>query len=77
MESFSLCQSYLLIKNFLNIKESNTPFNVSFKLTKNTNRLIVQIEYASAISNSMYIIHCTKLDITSTICKLFRFEQSY
>ena len=77
MESFSLCQSYLLIKNLLNIKEANTPFDVSFKLTENIDRLIVQIEYVSPIGNSIYIIHYTKLDITSTICKLSRFEQSY
>ena len=61
----------------MNIKEANTTFDVSFKLTGNTNRLIVQIEYTSAIGSSMYVMHCTKPDITSTICKLSRFEQSY
>jgi hypothetical protein len=61
----------------LNIKEANTIFDVSFKLTGNTDRLIVPIEYASAIDSSMYVMHCTKQDITSTIHKLSRFGQSY
>ena len=67
----------ILIKNRLNIKEANTIFDVSFKLTGNTDRLIVPIEYASAIGSSMYVMHYTKQDITSTIRKLSRFGQSY
>jgi hypothetical protein len=48
-KGFALCQSHYIEKvlnkfNHLNIKEANTQFDVSFKLTKNTSRSVAQIE---------------------------------
>jgi hypothetical protein len=70
VEGFAFCQSHCINKvlnkfNHLNIKEANIPYVVSFKLTKNNGRLIAQIEYASAISSLIYVMHCNRPDIAS------------
>ena len=53
---FALCQSHYIEKvlskfSHLNIKEANTPYDVSSKLTENNGREVAQIEYASAIES--------------------------
>ena len=78
---FALCQSHYINKilnkfNHLNIKEANTPYDVSSKLTENTGRSVAQIEYASAIGSLMYAMHCTRPDIAFTVCKLSRFTSN-
>ena len=82
MEGFALCQSYYIEKvlnkfNHLNIKKSNTPFDVSFKLTKNTGKSIARIEHVSAIGNLIYVMHYTIPDIAFMICKLSRYTSNY
>lgn len=81
MIGFALCQSHYVEKvlnkfSHLNIKEANTPFDVSFKLTENTGRTIAQVEYASAIRSLMYAMHCTRPDIVFAVCKLSRYTSN-
>ena len=78
---FALCQSHYINKilnkfNHLNIKEANTPYDVSSKLTENTGISVAQIEYASAIGSLMYTIHCTRPNIFFTVYKLSRFTSN-
>ena len=78
---FALCQSHYIEKvlskfSHLNIKEANTPYDVSSKLTENNGREVAQIEYASAIGSLMYAMHCTRPDIAYAVCKLSRFTSS-
>ena len=80
-EGFSLCQSHYVEKvlqrfEHLNIKEANTPFDRSIKLDDNTGRAIAQLEYAIAIGNMMYGMHCTRLDISFSVGKLSRFTSN-
>ncbi|PKI44958.1 hypothetical protein CRG98_034653 [Punica granatum] len=75
---FALSQSHFIEKvlekfKCLNIKDSNTPFDLNFKLSENTGRAIAQLEYASAIESLMYAMHCTRPDIAFAVCKLARF----
>ena len=77
-EDFALCQSYYVEKmvqrfEHLSIKEANTHFDWSIKLGENTRRAIAQLEYASAIGGMMYVMHCTRLDISFSVGKLSRF----
>jgi hypothetical protein len=51
-------------------------FDVSFKLTENTDRLIAQIQCASEISNLMYVMHCTRLNIAFTVCKFSKYTSN-
>lgn len=51
---FTLCQSHYIEKNKVNlidIKKANTSYDVACMLSKNFNRTIVQVEYASAIDS--------------------------
>ena len=53
---FALCQSHYIEKvlgkfSHLKVKEENTQYDVSIKLSKNTGRFIVQLDYASAIGD--------------------------
>ena len=78
MGGFALCQSQYINKilnkfKHLNIKEANTPYDVSSKLTKNAGRSVAQIEYASAIRSLMYAMNCTRQDIAFTVYKLSTF----
>ena len=75
---FSLCQSHYIEKvltkfKHLNIKEANTPYDVSSKLVENSCGAVAQIEYASAIGSLMYAMHGTRPDIAFSVCKLSRF----
>ena len=77
-EGFTLCQSHYVEKviqrfEHLNIKEANTHFDQSIKLGENTGRTITQLEYASAIGSMMYVMHCTRPDISFSVGKLSRF----
>ena len=78
---FALCQSHYIEKvlskfKHVHIKEANTPYDVSSKLTGNSGRAVAQIEYASAIGNLMYAMHCTRPDIAFTVCKLSRYTNN-
>ena len=69
---FALCQSHYIEKvlskfKHLDIKEANTPYDVSSKLTGNSGRAVAQIEYA---------MHCTRPDIAFTVCKLSRYTNN-
>ncbi|XP_075077346.1 uncharacterized protein LOC142164072 [Nicotiana tabacum] len=60
----------------LGIKGYNTPYDSSVKLTANTGRAVVQLEYASAIGSMMYAMHYTRPDIAFAVCKLSRFTSN-
>jgi len=75
---YTLNQSYYIEKmldkfKHLNIKEANTPFDFSMKLNDYCDKVIAQLEYASAIESLMYAMHCTRPDIAFAICKLSRY----
>ena len=61
---------------YLGIKESNTPYDVSCKITKNTGRSNSQSDYASVIGSLMYVMHCTRPDIAFVVCKLSRYTSN-
>ena len=78
---FALCQSHYIEKmlnkfKHLNIKEANTPYDVSFKLIENIGRSVAQIEYTSAIGSLMYAMHCIRPDVAFTVCKLSRYTNN-
>ncbi|XP_074277189.1 secreted RxLR effector protein 161-like [Silene latifolia] len=57
----------------LGIKETNSPFDSSVKLPDQCDRIIGQLEYASAIGSLMYAMHCTRPDIAYSVGKLSRY----
>ena len=64
----------MLIKyNYLGIKEFNTPYDSSVKLTENSGRIVAQLQYSSVIGSMMYAMHCTRPDIAFAVCKLSTF----
>ena len=60
----------------LSIKEFNTPFDSSIKLSDNSGSAVAQLEYASAIGSLMYLMHCTRPVIVFSVCKLCRFTSN-
>ena len=60
--------------NHLNIKKTNTPFDSSMKLNDYCDKMIAQLEYISSIKSLIYVMHCTRLNITFVTCKLSRFK---
>ncbi|GLT33023.1 hypothetical protein SLA2020_076460 [Shorea laevis] len=75
---FALSQSHYIEKmlnkfQHLNIKEAPTPYDPSTKLTLNSDHVVAQLEYASAIGSLMYAMHCTRPDIAFAVCKLSRY----
>ena len=74
---FAQYQSHYIEKvlnkfNYLKVKEVNSPYNVSSKLVKNPGTSVAQVEYASAIGYLMYHMHCTRPNISFSVCKLSR-----
>ncbi|CAL1362657.1 unnamed protein product [Linum trigynum] len=74
---FALSQSHYvekMLKKFehLDIKEANTPYDVSFKLCANEGRA----EYSSAIGSLMYAMGCARPDIAFAVWKLSRFTSN-
>ncbi|KAK9716445.1 hypothetical protein RND81_06G234100 [Saponaria officinalis] len=57
----------------LGIKEANSPFDSSIKLSDQCDRVVAQLEYASAIGSLMYAMHCTRPDIAFAVGKLSRY----
>ena len=55
------------------IKETSTTVDPSIRLFKNNERVVAQLEYASAIGSLMYAIQCIRLDIAFAVSKLDRF----
>jgi hypothetical protein len=75
---YAFCQSHYIEKmllkyKHLNVKEVNTPFDSNYKLVENTGRTIAQLEFASAIGSMMYVMHCTRPDITFVVNRLSRY----
>ncbi|KAH9725877.1 hypothetical protein KPL70_008036 [Citrus sinensis] len=58
------------------ILEANTPYDSSIKLLENSDRVVAQLEYASAIGSLMYAMHCTRPDIAFAVCKMSRFTSN-
>ena len=78
---YLLCQSHYIEKvilkfNYLKFKETNTPYDSSIKLLENIGLVVAELEYASAIGSLMYVMYCTRLDITFPMCKLSRFTSN-
>ena len=42
-----------------------TPIDVNLHLAKNTSQTISQLEYSYVIGSLMYVMNCTRLDITN------------
>ena len=57
----------------LNIKDVNNLFDSSMKLNDNYDKTVTQLEYDSVIESLMYVMHCTRFDITFVICRLSRY----
>jgi hypothetical protein len=53
-----------------------SPFDSNYKLVENTGRAIAQLEYASVIESMMYVIHCTRPDVTFAVNRLSRYTSS-
>ena len=60
----------------LNFKEVTTPFDHANKLQKNNGRSVAQLEYASAIGCLMYLMQCTRPDISFAVSKMSRFTSN-
>ena len=60
----------------MKFKEAYSPYNSGVKLLENTGRVVALLEYASAIYNFMYVMHCTRLDIAFAVWKLSRFTSN-
>jgi hypothetical protein len=43
------------------------------KLNYYYDKIVAQLEYHSAIESFMYVMHCTRPNITFAICKLSRY----
>ena len=54
-------------------KEANMPYDDASKRKKNTGRSISQLENASVVKCLMYAMHCTRLNIAFSFCKLSRY----
>lgn len=60
----------------LKFKEVTTPFDHVVKLQKNNGREVAQLEYASAIGCLMYLMQCTRSDISFAISKMSKFTSN-
>jgi hypothetical protein len=47
------------------------------KLNYYCDKTVAQLEYTSAIKSFMYVMYCTRPDITFTICKLARYTSKH
>ncbi|KAG8657242.1 hypothetical protein MANES_03G053716v8 [Manihot esculenta] len=79
---FAICPSHYIEKvlnkfKHLNIKDANTLYDVSCKVTTNISRIIAQLEYASAIGSLMYAMYYTRPDIAFAVCKLSRYTSNH
>lgn len=54
----------------LNVKENNTHFDSSVQFNVDTDRIVAQLEYTSAIGSMNYIIHYNRPHIVFILCKL-------
>lgn len=57
----------------LRFREMTTTSNPSVKLQKKAGRNVAQLKYTSAFGCLMYLMQCTRPDITFTISKMSRF----
>ena len=53
-----------------------TPINMSFVLQKNEGKGDLQLDYSRFLRSMIYIIKCTRSDITCAISKLSRFTSN-
>lgn len=58
---------------YLDVKDTDTPFDSSVNLSENNSRIIAQLNYASALGSLMYVMHSTRLDIAYAVYILLRF----
>lgn len=60
----------------LRFKEVSTPFDLSVKIQNNDGRVIAQLKYASEIGSLMYLMQCTRPDISFVFSKMSRFSSN-
>lgn len=72
MRVMNLVKHIILRKMFdkfkqLYFKKVNTPFDHSVKLQNKDRRVVAQLEYESAIGCLVYLVQCTRSDITFAV----------
>ena len=77
-DSLVLSQSHCIekvLRKFHNYdwKPIHTPFDMNMRLEKNEGNPEAQLEYSRAIGCLMYVMTCTRLDITFAVRKLSRY----
>jgi len=80
-DGISLSQSHYIEKvlgrfNYKDCSPVATPFDPTYKLTRNSWRPIAQLEYAKVIGCLMIAMTSTRLDITFTVGKLSRYTSN-
>ena len=81
LDGISLSQSHYvekMIEGFKDhgIKENTNPFLPYIHLHKNTGTGIRQLEYSQIIGCLMYLMNCTRPDITYAVSKLSRYTSN-
>lgn len=62
--------------NQYNCKIVITPFDVNYKLKKDTRDVVSQLEYSQIIGSLMYLMNATRPDITYSVSKLSRYTNN-
>lgn len=66
--------------HYINNKDDNqlsrTSLDTNVPLSKNRSEFIFQAEYAKVTRNLMYLISCTRSDITYTVSKISRYSSN-
>jgi len=80
-DGIHLSQSHYIEKvlgrfNYKDCSLVATPFDPTYKLTRNNGRLITQLEYAKVIGCLMYAMTSTRLDIAFAIGRLSRYTSN-
>ena len=80
-QGLALSQSHYIERVFdkfkyLNFNVVKTPIDLSFTFQKNVAESDSQLEYARVLRSLMYIMNCTRADITCAITKLSRFTSN-
>jgi len=80
-DGMRLSQSHYIEKvlgrfNYKDCSPMATPFDPTYKLTRNSGRPIAQLEYAQVIGCLMYAMTSVRLDIALTVGKLSRYTSN-
>lgn len=80
-EGYELSETHCVEKvldkfKHLHFKEVSTPFDHNVKIENNDERVVAQLEYASAFDCLMYLMQCIKPDIAFAVSKMNRFTSN-